>query len=521
MLSSLRWRLPLSYIGLALFATLASGAALIFMLRQYYQQQERAYLLRNAQAMSGLLTRTLRAGVPAPVLEGQVVGLAFMMQVQARVRDTAGRVLVDSGPPAARRVMTFANPPEGGDVMTFISHTNDIPPDEAQFAIFLGDAMPVPFTTSVAAGGAGAVINEAYVPASQGPFGDPLVAPSFYGFDVMTGAPLTAQRSDQVVEQPIFTETGQVVGLVELSAGPAYGAEIVDSVTRAWGVASFLAVVLAAGLGWVVSRRITTPLGELMTVTTRMAEGDLTARAAPTAQDEFGALGRSFNGMADRVSETIRTLQNFVADAAHELHTPITALRTNLDLVAAEGAASTHLAQAQAQTLRLQNTVNDLLDLSRLEAQPPAHTAVDLRQLLAALGEQYASRTEQAEVAFVLQLPAEPVVMQGAEPQLRRALSNVLDNAVKFTPTGGQVTLQLAVDSEEAVITVTDTGIGIPEDDLPHIFKRFHRGRNTAAYLGSGLGLALVKSIVEAHGGSVQVSNCAPGVRVALRMRLD
>jgi signal transduction histidine kinase len=134
-----------------------------------------------------------------------------------------------------------------------------------------------------------------------------------------------------------------------------------------------------------------------------------------------------------------------------------------------------------------------------------------------------ASQAEQAGLDFTMQLPDSPITVQGDESQLQRALDNVLDNSLKFTPPLGQISLSLAAEGETAVIVVRDSGIGIPADDMPQLFNRFHRGRNTAGYPGSGLGLAIVNKISERHDGRVHVNSGAWGteVRLILPLMLD
>jgi signal transduction histidine kinase len=121
-------------------------------------------------------------------------------------------------------------------------------------------------------------------------------------------------------------------------------------------------------------------------------------------------------------------------------------------------------------------------------------------------------------VAFALAVPEPSVPIWGDEAQLCHALGNLLDNGIKFTPQGGMVSVALVREGEWAELSVEDTGIGIPEGDLPHLFGRFHRGRNAAAYPGSGLGLAIVKAIAESHGGQVTAENTVPGARFVLRL---
>lgn len=251
-----------------------------------------------------------------------------------------------------------------------------------------------------------------------------------------------------------------------------------------------------------------------------MAEGDLAARADVARRDELGILAGSFNQMAVQVEETITTLQRFVSDAAHEIHTPLTALRTNLELVRQEAGPGTegYVVQAQAQAERLEVLTGGLLDLSRLEspAQPPKLIPVSLLPLLTELGELYASRAEQAGLAFEWSLPNTSVSVLGEEAQLRAALTNLLDNALKFTPEGGRICLGCRQEARTAVLWVEDTGIGLLEADLPYLFERFSRGRNATAYPGSGLGLAIVKAIVDRHEGQVRAERMEQGSRFAI-----
>lgn len=333
-----------------------------------------------------------------------------------------------------------------------------------------------------------------------------------YGF----GWGADGQRSDQVVRGPVYNWDGELLGYVELSEGPAYGRQILGSVTRGWAIASAVAVLLAAVVGWAISHTISGPLLVLTEVTARMAAGDLATRAQATKRrDELGTLARSFNRMANRVEETVVTLRRFVSDAAHEIHTPLTALRTNLELAP----DNDFVIQAKAQADRLEALTRALLDLSRLESgsAQEATAPVELTALVREASEPYASWAEQAGLTFGLTLPEGPVAVEGDEAQLRCALGNLLDNAVKFTPEGGAIRVGLRRKDNEAELWVEDSGIA--DEDLPHLFSHFHRGRNAAAYPGSGLGLAIAKAIVENHGGCIGVeSTIGQGSRFSLTL---
>ncbi len=212
--------------------------------------------------------------------------------------------------------------------------------------------------------------------------------------------------------------------------------------------------------------------------------------------------------MAEQVEQTISTLRAFVADAAHELHTPLAALQANLELARDEKDVSqqtSYLKRAQEQSRRLEALVQSLLDLSRIEAKESKSefAQVDILQLVREVGEQFASRAEQADRNFSMQLPDAVVVIQGNETQLRQVVINLLENALKFTPADGTIALALQQHGNEINLIVSDSGIGIPPEDLPHLFERFHRGRNASEYPGNGLGLAIVKAIVNQHQGNI------------------
>jgi signal transduction histidine kinase len=260
---------------------------------------------------------------------------------------------------------------------------------------------------------------------------------------------------------------------------------------------------------------VTHPILILTNVTQRMESGDLSNRVnlpEKGSAAEFQTLAHSFNSMAQRVENTISMLRAFVADAAHELHTPLTALHTSLELAADETDATQHslfLERAQEQSQRLEALVSGLLDLSRIEAAGKLSDAVllELNPLVQEVSEQFAARAEQAGRDFTLELPVETIRVQVDSSQLRRVLTNLLENALKFTPTGGRITLRLTTRDDQAILSVADTGIGVPPDDLPRLFERFHRGRNASRYPGSGLGLAIVKAMVDAQGGSVRAES--------------
>jgi signal transduction histidine kinase len=348
---------------------------------------------------------------------------------------------------------------------------------------------------------------------------------SAFGFDLSADTGLSDQRSSQSVTQPVFGSTGALLGSVALSEGPAYGRDILDNIARGWVLASAIAIGLAAVAGWFISRRIARPIIKLTEVTSRMAEGSLSARATIAGDDEVGTLARTFNTMAERVEGTVTTLSRFAADAAHELKTPLTALRVDLDLVldTPDGTPDIDAVhRAQGQIKRLDTLTSGLLDLSRLEsgAGTLPLTLIDLGELVTSVVDVHASRAEQAGLSLVVDVAEGGTQIRGDESQLRRVVSNLLDNAIKFTSEGGTIRIMLWREEDWAIVTIEDTGVGVPAEDMPQLFSRFHRGRNTADYPGNGLGLAIVKAIVDNHQGQVSAENTPSGARFSVRLPL-
>jgi len=516
--TSIRWRLPASYAGVALLAALALGSLMLLVLNGFYTRQERAYLLSNADMARSMVDQAFQSSLPAEVLQEQIQGLAFLTQAQIRVLAEDGSLLADSGLPGDNQVISFDGSTEGFVVM-------NVGQGAVLDAVSV-DGMPVQPGLSVEMqNGRTQVLDTGAVPIITGSVDTMLpvdVSPFSYGIvsDQSTAAP----RSAQVVQVALLSRPG----VLEISNGPAYGSEILRSVALAWLGASLAAVTLAALVGMLASRQVTLPVLALTEAARRMQYGDLASRAVLVAggqAQEFLALAETFNGMAQRVEDTVSTLRAFVSNAAHELNTPLTALRTNLQLAQQEADPAQReifLGRAVEQNLRLERLTGGLLDLSRLEAaqSAPLLEPLDLAALAAETGERFASRAEQAERAFTLSLPAAPLMVRGNALQLQSLLDNLLENALKFTPPGGSIGFSLEQRSSEVVVQVTDSGIGIPPEDLPHLFTRFQRGRNTAAYPGTGLGLAIVRAIVDLYAGQVEASSAGPGLGSQFIVRL-
>ena len=499
--NSIRWRLPTSYAVIALLAALTLGSLMLLVLRSYYADQEREYLEGNAMALRPVIEQILQSDLPEASLQDQIQTLAFLSQTQIRLTDMNGNIIVDSGVPNSKKVVAVqGGAPFAGNVM-FSVPVN--PPTEKGPILIYRNEQNLPLPEVVPFG-------KELVPAKAADIILSVNA-SPYGYGFVSKADLDPEhRSPRVVSVPLIAANGKPLGDLEFSNGPSYGADIIGSVTGAWLLASIFAIAIAALAGWFMSKRVTRPMLALESATRQMEQGNLSVRVhlQDERQQEFLSLAGTFNGMAEQVEQTVSTLRAFVADAAHELHTPLTALQTNLELANAEKNVSRrgrYLERAQEQAQRLEALVKSLLDLSRIEAAESKSelAPVDFSQLVREVSEQSASRAEQTEHEFEVGLFEENVSVMGNADQLRQVIINLLENAIKFTPKEGQIAILLQAEEKDAILTITDSGIGIPAEDLPHLFERFHRGRNASGYAGNGLGLAIVKAVLVAHRGNI------------------
>ena len=284
-----------------------------------------------------------------------------------------------------------------------------------------------------------------------------------------------------------------------------------------------LALVISAML----ARRFTAPLRRLTDAARALAEGDLDRRvpadSAFTGAREIAELSRQFNTMAAQVQETMDAIvadrdrsREFLADVSHELRTPLAALRTFNELLREkagdDAVARAEFLEATAQQIeRLDWLAQNLLELSKLDSglisldlRPD-----DLRATVLSAVEQAEAAARRRGVSLATEVPDAPLVVRHDPPRIGQVVSNLVGNALKFTPRGGSVRLVLSAHRGGAMIRVVDTGVGIDADELPRVFDRFYRGSraNEARGSGSGLGLAIVRSIVDMHGGRIAVES--------------
>jgi len=330
-----------------------------------------------------------------------------------------------------------------------------------------------------------------------------------------------------------LTVEGRQVGTLVITTGDPAGhgeleAQYLASVRRALLWAGLLAGALGIGLGLLLAYQIIAPLRQLRAAATAIAAGDLGQQVDVAAKDEIGDLAAAFNRMAAGLARNEMLRRNLVADIAHELRTPLSVVRGSLEamLDGVHPLDEAHVSPVYDETLLLQRLVDDLRLLSladagqlEVEARP-----VDLGQLVESVVEAAGTAAAEAQISLERRVETNLPFVQGDVQRLRQVLNNLLSNALRHTPAGGQVDISAHVARDEEAeieIAVTDDGPGIAPEDLPHVFERFYRGDRSRSRRGggTGLGLAISRQLVEAHGGRMWVEG-APGQGARFAFRL-
>jgi two-component system sensor histidine kinase MprB len=275
-------------------------------------------------------------------------------------------------------------------------------------------------------------------------------------------------------------------------------------------------IALAAVLGRFAARRVLAPLGEVASAAQHIGEtDDLTGRIRVHADDEVGRLATRFNTMLDRLEasraeldESVRAQRQLVADASHELRTPVTSLRTNIEVLLEGGELEPEdrrrlLSDVVEQSEELSALVNDLIELARGDQPGPALEDVRLDRVAA----ESVARARRNAPGIRFEANLQPVILDGVPERLGRAINNLLDNAARHSPSGATVEVSVGRDG----VTVRDHGPGVAPADQPYVFDRFFRGTNSRGRQGSGLGLAIVRQVTEQHGGTASVANAPDG----------
>jgi len=321
-----------------------------------------------------------------------------------------------------------------------------------------------------------------------------------------------------------------VVAIVVISSVIGLLAWLIGSVLGATN--SPVVAVLLALLALLVLARIaralrlaTSPVGDLIEASGRVEAGDFSTRVPETGLREVRTLARAFNAMSARLEETEQERRSALADVSHELRTPLTVIQGNLEAIidGVYPADPEHLEPILAETRILERLIEDLRTLTLAEAGSLVlhREPTDLRGLLTDVAASYRGQAEQAGISLTVTAADDLPILDIDPARIREVISNLLTNSLRHTPRDGKVELAAALAGDHVEVTVQDTGSGIPADQLDRIFDRFYRSPDSP---GSGLGLPIAKSLVEAHGGTISaISDVGGGttIRVSLPLTPD
>ncbi len=340
---------------------------------------------------------------------------------------------------------------------------------------------------------------------------------------------ITPDKRARVVTWPARDEEG---GTFFVILGQSLGglAQAQWQVLILFAVSNSIALALA-GLGglWIANNALQ-PVNRITRAAERIGRGNLSERVEePRTRDEIGHLAATFNEMIGKLEQAFERERQFTADASHELKTPLAVLKGDIEVTLRRDRSSDDYKRVLESSLeevdRLTRLVDDLLTLARSDAGErvlePGPIRVD--ELAAEIHAYINPLAKSAGVALDYIPPAEPMIIEGDQKRLKQLLVNLLDNAIKYTPSGGRARLALKAEDSSALIEVSDTGRGISAETLPHIFDRFYRQSDPldSRVNGFGLGLAISKWIVNAHGGSIEASSPeGAGSRFTVRLPL-
>jgi two-component system OmpR family sensor kinase/two-component system sensor histidine kinase BaeS len=332
---------------------------------------------------------------------------------------------------------------------------------------------------------------------------------------------VSVQLSRQTLTEALPIETqNQIVGYLAVdpfSSGQMMltGADqaFLDQINRILFQAGIIAGIMAVVMGLIIARELSAPLGRLAAAARRITQGELNQRVPVQGADEITDLAGAFNEMTTHLQESETLRRNLVADVAHELRTPLSVIQGNLQAILDDvyPMDKAEIASIYDETLILNRLINDLRELAQAEAgqlslniQPN-----DLASLVDSAADVFAELAREKDITLTVAAPDNLPSVQADSDRIQQVLHNLLSNALRHTPEGGTIGVDVELFERELKVTVSDTGPGISTADLPHVFDRFWRAdpSRSREFGGSGLGLAIARQLVEAHGGQIGVQN--------------
>lgn len=346
------------------------------------------------------------------------------------------------------------------------------------------------------------------------PFRQPLDATNFTSTIPAYNSVTVSDLHFRVLTVPLHSD-GNPIGVLQVGTSLTIIDALRNEIVRYLVVLSIIGIILAGMFGLITGQRALTPLATVTETALQITRADDLSRRIPTrgiVDDEVGKLITAFNDTMGRLEKLFATQRRFVADIGHELRTPLTVIRGNIDLMRRMGIEDEQsLHSIELEVDRLARLVEDLLILAQAESGklPMDRRRVELDTLLLEVFSQahiLAGERIQMEIGQIDQ-----VLICGDWDRLKQVVLNLVANAIKYTSEGGKVIVSLSKQTGKAELVVKDTGAGIPEEDLPHVFERFYRGDKSRTRgkdgAGFGLGLSIAYWIVRNHGGEIEVKS--------------
>lgn len=328
------------------------------------------------------------------------------------------------------------------------------------------------------------------------------------------------------VSSPL-TVDGENIGALRFISTLKGVDEDVRSVSRVFIIIGAVVTIISIGLSFLLSNSIVIPLKKVTETAALMASGDTNIRSRKTYNDEIGKLSDTLNYLADEINKRDRIKNEFISSISHELRTPLTSIKGWAVTLTEVGGDDRELLETGLDIIekecdRLTAMVAELLDFSRLVSGKLTirKENVQLEEFVDTVGRQLAPRAAREGLNFSVELEGELPEVQTDGNRLKQVIINILDNAFRFTPSGGSVVFKSAASGGEVIFTISDTGCGIPEDEMPYIREKFFKGRNSK--LGSGIGLSICDEIIKLMNGSISIySVLNKGTSVVIRIPAD
>ncbi len=310
---------------------------------------------------------------------------------------------------------------------------------------------------------------------------------------------------------PVVGDDGTVHGAMFLHVDMSRTNDSIRQVYLDVLLSACVSVILAFLAVSYITGRMTKPITDMNNIVRRFSKGEFDARVSVTGKDEVSELGQSFNVMADELDMVENSRRSFVANVSHELRSPLTSMRGFLEAMQ-DGTVpreeyGKYLGIVIDETKRMTGMVNDLLDLARIESGQTALKIepFDINELIIRTLLTFEARINAGNIDVNMEFGAEHTVVEADREQIAQVVRNLIDNAIKFSPAGGMLTLKTEIGKKDVRVSVRDRGVGIAAEDLPYVFDRFYKAEKAHTPSGSstGIGLSIVKRIVEQHGQSI------------------